>query len=324
MITAVLGKEGIGAAAQLIKEGEVVAFPTETVYGLGGDAFSVSAVKKIFQAKGRPQDNPLIVHIAKIQDAERLSDNIPSLYFKLAEAFMPGPLTLVIPKGKNLPSEVTAGLNSVGVRLPAHPIAQKIIELSGKAVAAPSANASKHISPTSAKHVYDDLKGKIPLIIDGGSCEVGIESTVLSLVTEVPTILRPGFITERQLSEVIGEVKTFNGKIITSAPAPGMKYRHYAPKKPAVLSENPQNTAEKYDVCVEGGGNPVILTSSDRIQGYAGRRCIDLGKDGAEAAHNLYDALHKGEAYDLIIIDGLAGGGVSKSVMNRIIKATAE
>lgn len=323
-MTKILGIEGIPEAARLIADGQVVAFPTETVYGLGGDAFSVSAINKIYQAKGRPSDNPLIVHISKVSDVYRVSDNVPPMFFKLADIFMPGPLTMVVPKGKSVPYEITAGLESVAVRMPSHPIAARIIEESGTLIAAPSANASKHISPTSAKHVFDDLNGKIPLIIDGGDCEVGIESTVLSLVTEIPTILRPGAVTEEMLAEVIGKVKNFSGKVIASAPAPGMKYRHYAPTSPAILSESTKNTKEKYDKISSEGKSVVVLTTADKLNEYKGMNCINMGVNGAEVAHNIYSALHRGEAYDIIIVDSLKGDGIDKSVMNRIFKATAE
>ncbi|MDE6189168.1 MAG: threonylcarbamoyl-AMP synthase, partial [Clostridia bacterium] len=212
--------EGLEEAVELIKDGEVVAFPTETVYGLGANALDGSAVKKIFAAKGRPMDNPLIVHVAAKADIDKLAANVSAQARSVIDAFMPGPITVILNKSDIVPDEVSAGLSTVGIRFPAHEVAQEFIRACGVPIAAPSANTSTKISPTTAKHVYDDLQGRIPLILEGGNSEVGIESTIIDMSGDTPTILRPGAITADMLAEVLGEVKTFSGKIIV-AKAPG-------------------------------------------------------------------------------------------------------
>lgn len=228
-------KSAIKKAADIIKKGGLVAIPTETVYGLAANAFDTNAVKRIFKAKGRPQDNPLIVHIAEFDHIHPLVSSLPKEAELLAERFWPGPLTLVLPKSPMIPDIVSAGLDTLAVRIPSQPIARAIIRESGLPLAAPSANISGFPSPTSLSHVLDDMKGRIPAIVDGGDCDVGIESTVLSLAGEVPTLLRPGKITLSQLREVIGEVKV-NEAILkpleegAKAESPGMSHRHYAPK----------------------------------------------------------------------------------------------
>ena len=228
MKTIVGGIEQIEYGAELLRNGEVVAFPTETVYGLGADAFNARAVAKIFEAKGRPQDNPLIVHIADPADIGKVAASVPEAAVALMEIFSPGPLTLILPKREDLPETTTGGLRTVGIRIPNHPIARALIRAAGCPVAAPSANVSGRISPTEARHVLEDMDGKIPLILDGGCSDIGIESTVLDLSKEVPVVLRPGAITAEMLSVYLGKVVDFKGKVLI-AEAPGMKYRHYAP-----------------------------------------------------------------------------------------------
>lgn len=322
MITEIIKGGGIERAAQIIKAGGVVAFPTETVYGLGANAFDERAVAEIYRAKGRPQDNPLICHIASVEDVSEVAAEVPDLFFSLAGKFMPGPLTVVLKKGNKIPYAVTAGMDSVAVRMPDNPTARALIKACGCPLAAPSANASKHVSPTTAMHVYDDLNGRIPLILDGGECRVGIESTVLSLVTPVPTILRPGAVTEEMLSEVLGEVKTHTGRIIAAAPAPGMKYKHYAPRCRAVLAQDVKDALNLYRSAESEGLKPVFI-SAGRIPEFDGLNVINMGRD-EEAAARIYAALRDAEkAYDYIIVQKLDGGGVEKSVMNRIFKATA-
>lgn len=323
METKVMGCEGVALGAKLIKDGEVVAFPTETVYGLGGDAFSESAIKKIYEAKGRPSDNPLIVHISCLDDVYRVAHDIPDEYFKLAERFLPGPLTVILPKRDELPLACTGGLDTVAVRYPAHEMARELIRQSGTLIAAPSANTSTHISPTTAGHVYDDLKGKIPLILDGGECEGGIESTILSLTREVPTILRPGIITEDDLMTVLDAVELFHGKVVR-AEAPGMKYKHYAPNCRAILASTPEKAIKLYDDTVAQGLRAEILSVSAHTGVYGNRKQIDLGGDGKAVARRIYNALHTAEnEADLIIIDKLDEGGIYDSVMNRVMKAVA-
>ena len=221
-------------AAEIIRQGGLVAFPTETVYGLGADAKNPKAAAKIYAAKGRPSDNPLIVHIAGFEDLFQIVETLPEQAKVLADKFWPGPLTMIFKKNQNIPYETTGGLDTVAVRMPNHPVALALIRESGCMIAAPSANASGRPSPTLAEHVKEDLEGKIPLILDGGEVGIGIESTIIDLTEEIPMILRPGYITKEMLERVIGTVKIDPGILqqdsLARPKAPGMKYRHYAPK----------------------------------------------------------------------------------------------
>ena len=227
--------EDLLKASELLKNGKVVGIPTETVYGLGADATNPLAVKEIFKAKGRPMDNPLIVHISKVEDANRFAKNIPTLFFDLAEKFWGGPLTMIVPKKDIIPYETSGGLDTVGIRMPSHPIARKLIELSGVPISAPSANTSGYPSPTTAQHVLHDMDGKISAIVDGGQCSVGVESTVISFDdNSTVRVLRPGFITPEDLKSVAKNVILDKG-ILSEIDAsekvasPGMKYKHYSP-----------------------------------------------------------------------------------------------
>ena len=247
-------KEAIDLACNLLKAGEIVAVPTETVYGLAGDCRNGTAIKKIFKAKGRPQDNPLIVHISNLDMLNELVNNIPQNAKKLMEIFWPGPLTIVLPKGKLISEETTAGLDSVGIRMPSNEIAREIIEKSGVPFAAPSANISGKPSPTNAEDVYNDMNGKISLVIDGGSSKVGIESTVVSCLDEIPTILRPGIITKEMIESVL-KIKINIAKGITEeidqnekVLSPGMKYKHYAPNAKIIIVKS---SFEKFKQFVE-------------------------------------------------------------------------
>ncbi len=230
----------IGQAAALVRLGQPVGFPTETVYGLGANALDQHAVKRIFVAKGRPADNPLIVHVTSIADVKRLVLDVPPAARKLMKRFWPGPLTLVLRKKSAVPDVVTAGLDTVAVRMPSHPVARKLIKAAGVPIAAPSANRSGKPSPTTAAHVLADMDGRIPLIIDGGQCEVGIESTVLDMTSAVPVLLRPGGVTLPQLRKAVGRVSVHRGVLSLvkgrrAARSPGLKHRHYAPRAPMVV-----------------------------------------------------------------------------------------
>lgn len=234
MKTVVLKNFDILPAVACLKRGEPVVFPTETVYGLGAPLFNEEAVRQIFTIKNRPNDNPLIAHIASIEEAKRLSPCLPEAFYALAEAFWPGPLAIVVERRSEVPSSVSAGWPSIAIRMPSHPIARKLIEAVGEPLVAPSANLSGRPSPTSVRDVLEDLEGKVPYVIDGGECEVGIESTVISLFHKVPTLLRPGKITREMLEKVLGQPVALppkTGPILS----PGMKYRHYAPKAPVRL-----------------------------------------------------------------------------------------
>lgn len=249
--TKIMMEEALKEGAELIRQGEVVAFPTETVYGLGADALNGSACEKIFRVKGRPGDNPLIVHVASLGQAKRMVAKWPESAEKCAQAFWPGPLTIVLPKAELVPSVVSGGLETVAVRMPSHPIALALIEMSGCPLAAPSANLSGKPSPTEGDHVWEDLRSRIPLLIDGGKSAVGLESTVLDLSGEIPIILRPGGVTREQLMGVLGEVEIDPGirsenELTIKPKAPGMKYRHYAPKGEVfLLSGKLQDKIEK-------------------------------------------------------------------------------
>ena len=310
---------GLKQGAEIIKNGGLVVFPTETVYGLGADAFNEEAVKKIFKAKGRPQDNPLIVHISSLEQVKDIAREVPSAFYKVAEKYMPGPISIIQKKSDNIPMTVTAGGDTVAVRMPQNQIARDLISLSSP-LAAPSANKSKHVSPTTAQHVYDDLNGEVDLIIDGGSCAVGIESTVLDLTTDTPTVLRPGAVTVEMLGELLGEV-AMNGKAIKIAKSPGMKYTHYAPKVPTVVATTIEHAVAEYDKTISEGGNPVLVYRGI-YESIDGRNLIDLGVTAEDYARNVYSALREAEInFDQIIIEELHGGGIEYSVMNRVYKS---
>ena len=316
--TIVGGYERLEYAAELIKRGEIVAFPTETVYGLGGDALNTSALNKIFEAKNRPKDNPFILHVTDIEQADRVA-HVTGEAEKLFKLFSPGPLTIVMRKRECVPYEATAGLDTVGVRIPSHPMCREFLTLCDIPVAAPSANLSKKVSPTCAEHVYEDMAGRIPLILDGGECNVGIESTVLSLATDIPTILRPGIITEERLAEVLGEIVTHKGEVKRAA-APGMKYRHYAPIVPCYLFKDDGNAISAYDSWERENLRTIILCKGESRFGE--RNCLSLGDDGVEIAKNVFRELRNVEKkYDRILIEHLSLTGEEGSVMNRLIKS---
>ena len=321
MITKIVkASDGINEGAQIINEGGLVVFPTETVYGLGANAFDQNAVAKIFKAKGRPGDNPLIVHISSLEQVKDIAVDIPDKFYELAERFMPGPLTIILKKSDKIPYVVTAGGDTVGIRMPKNEWARALIANS-KPLAAPSANRSKHISPTTAQHVYEDLQVQVELILDDGPCGVGIESTVLDLTCDTPTILRPGAITAEMLLDIVGQVSQ-NGKVIKIAKAPGMKYTHYAPVVETVMAENIDHAVARYDEIASEGRRPVIV-ARDIYRDKVGERAqISLGVTIEDYTRCVYNALHVAEkAYDYIIIERLDGAGLEASVMNRVEKA---
>ena len=311
-------------AKNYILNGDVVGFPTETVYGLGGIAYKDEAVKKIFEAKGRPQDNPLIIHVHDGYDVDKLVKVEYDYVYKLREAFTPGPLTMVY-KSKGVVSPVaTCGLNTVGIRIPMHEGAQRFLRAVDVPVAAPSANASKHTSPVTAMHVYDDLNGKIPLILDGGMCEGGIESTVLDVTTDTPIILRSGLVTCEMIKSVVGRCEYSQNKATDKVRAPGMKYQHYTPKcKTALFKRNEIEKAKAlYKESISNGLRAVYM-GDDVILKHIDGNCLNLGNTATEIAHNLYDALHKAEtiADILIAFDVETGSDVDVGIMNRLSKA---
>ncbi len=247
-------------AAALLRAGELVAFPTETVYGLGARVFCEPAIARIFAVKGRPADNPLIVHIAAVEDVHRVAVEIPSSFWVLAERFFPGPLTLIVRRHPSVPACVSAGLETVAVRMPRNPYALELIRLTGEPVAAPSANRSGRPSPTRAEHVLQDLDGLIAAVVDGGECEIGLESTVLHLLMEPPLIMRPGAITADELSAVLGvPVEYWRGSPTEAVPSPGVKYRHYAPNASVLLLPSWEEVRQWVQEHPEA--DPVVLAS---------------------------------------------------------------
>lgn len=329
MKTLILSSEyaDIKTAAQIIRNGGVVAMPTETVYGLAADALNGEAVRKIFRAKGRPADNPLIVHISELSQIYSLVREFPVKARRLAEKFWPGPLTMILPKSALIPDEVSAGLDTVAVRFPSHPTARQLISLSAP-LAAPSANLSGSPSPTSLRHVRDDMDGRIDAIIDGGDCEVGVESTVITLATPIPELLRPGGITFEQLKDTIGEI-IINSAVINplgegqQAASPGMKYKHYSPKAEVVLLDGDKEGFYEYIRKYGKAGEAVLCYNEDL--GHFSLPCISIGSehDYRTQAHRLFTALR------MVDEEGIAKvyahcpekRGIGLAVYNRIIRA---
>ncbi len=317
-------------ASLWINKNEVVAIPTETVYGLAGNARSDDAIKRIFEAKGRPSDNPLIVHISDNSQLEGLVSSVSHTAQKLMDAFWPGPLTIVLPKGENVSERVTAGLSTVAVRMPDHEIALAVIAASDVPLAAPSANLSGKPSPTSAQHVYEDLKGRIPGIVDGGSTGVGVESTVVECTDDLVTILRPGGITLEKLEKVVGAGRVAVDPGLENekhAPkSPGMKYTHYAPDAPFVLVDGSQEFLQKLvDKEREAGKRIGILTTEERAGVYKADCVIPAGNrsNPETVAQHLYEALR---AFNEAGVDQIFGEvfpktGVGVAIMNRLEKS---
>ena len=316
-------------AAKHLKAGSLVAFPTETVYGLGANALDSDAVKNIFIAKGRPSDNPLIVHIYDICQVKSLAEEVTPKAKTLMEAFWPGPLTVIVRRKNCVPDSVTAGLDTVAIRMPSNEVARKLLEMSGVPVAAPSANTSGKPSPTKAMHVFDDLNGKIPYIIDGGDSEVGLESTVIDTTEDIPKILRPGGVTKRQIEEVIGEVLYDPALSDPSKTpkAPGMKYKHYAPKAEltVILGKNAKQEAEKLakKSMAENVKTGVICAESEELNADFVIKC---GNTAAEYASKIFAALREMDnlgAEKIYAVLSFDGDGIETAIKNRIFKAAA-
>ncbi len=322
-------------AGNLLKNGEVVAIPTETVYGLAASAFSPDAVGKIFKAKGRPQDNPLIVHISDFDDLAKITEEVPETAIRLAENFWPGPLTLILKKNEKIPLEVTAGLSTVAVRFPSHKYARAVIEAAGVPLAAPSANLSGKPSPTSAQHVMRDLAGKIPMIIDGGECEVGLESTVIDLTGEKPMLLRPGAVTLSQLRSVLGEVLV-NPKISKEVDdgekvaSPGMKYKHYSPEAPVVIVDGDAENFVRYVIANAEEKKVAVLCFDEEKELFSdiGIDAVSYGSKNnpGSLAHGLFSALRTLDEMSLDIIyarEPEISDGMEQAVVNRLGRAAA-
>jgi L-threonylcarbamoyladenylate synthase len=324
-------------AAEYIRRGELVAFPTETVYGLGADATNGAAVRRIFEAKGRPMDNPVIVHIAAIDQLSSVARVVDKRALSLADVYWPGPLTIVFPKANSIADEATAFLDTVAVRMPAHPVALSLIMMAGRPIAAPSANLSGRPSPTTAEHVLEDLGDKVPVILDGGETAFGLESTVISLAADPPTILRPGPITVDELAGVLGEVQVAAPRSDSEAgapPSPGLKYPHYAPRAPLVLvlgSVNgmPDKIAKLAKEEVAKGKKVGILATDETKGRYQpDSLVISVGTrfNPYSVAHNLYAALRSFDMakVDVIFAEGFEEKGILLTVMNRLHKAASK
>ena len=320
-------------AGELLKSGALVAFPTETVYGLGANALDEKAAAKIYAAKGRPSDNPLIIHIADMESLGLITEEIPKAAYMLAEKFWPGPLTMVMKKSDVVPYGTTGGLDTVAVRMPSHPIALEMIRHGGGYIAAPSANTSGRPSPTLASHVADDMDGIIPMILDGGAVGIGIESTIVDLTEEIPTILRPGFITKEMLEEVVGEVQIDKGleaDAKTPPKAPGMKYRHYAPKAELIIVEGArENVVSKINELTADNQKKGIVTgvigTEETISNYSAKIVKSMGtrNDELSISSHLYSILREFDESEAEVIysESFEEGAMGSAIMNRLLKA---
>lgn len=321
-------------AGEIIKAGGLVAFPTETVYGLGGDALNPASAKKIYEAKGRPSDNPLIVHIAAMEALPAIVEEVPERAKRLAALFWPGPLTMILKKSKRVPYETTGGLDTVAVRMPVHDVALDFIEAAGGYVAAPSANRSGRPSPTAAAYVAEDMEGRIELILDGGQATLGLESTIIDLTVDPPMILRPGFVTEEMLAVALGEVsvdETLLRMDSGQAPkAPGMKYRHYAPKGELIIVRGAEPAVrDRVNDLLRAGRaenkKTGVIATDETLECYEADVGYSVGKRGSAkaVAERLYRILREcdDEGVELICSECFDGAGVGAAVMNRMLKA---
>lgn len=328
-------REYLQEAAEIIKSGGLVAFPTETVYGLGANALDEKAAAKIYAAKGRPSDNPLIAHIASFEEIEPLVSRIPENGRRLAEAFWPGPMTLIFPKSEKVPYGTTGGLDTVAVRMPSDPVAAELIRLAGVPVAAPSANTSGRPSPTRAEHVYQDMNGRIELILDGGPVGIGVESTIVDVTEEIPVLLRPGAITMEMLEETVGEVHidpAILGPMSADVrpKAPGMKYRHYAPKAELTLVEGDTEAVVRTintlaQEKLEAGKKVGIICTDETRDCYPAGMIRSIGERSREetVAHNLYAVLREFDdlGAESIYSEGFSEDHLGQAIMNRLNKA---
>ena len=327
-------ESALARAGELIRAGSLVAFPTETVYGLGANALDADAVGRIFAAKGRPGDNPLIVHISAPDQLPPLITGAPSPAARsLMDACWPGPMTLIFPRSPAVPTAVTAHLSTVAVRYPAHPAARALIDAARRPIAAPSANRSGRPSPTTAGHVLEDMDGRIPLILDGGPCEVGLESTVIDVTGDTPRILRPGGVTPERIAEICGGVAVDDAVLRPLREgerprSPGMKYRHYAPTGAlTIVRGDPDAVIDRirrlYDDALAGGKRPLILALEDHIPAYGERRALSLGPDAAAMAHAIFARLRDADALnaDAIFSEATDTTGLGLAVMNRLERA---
>lgn len=327
--------ESLAEPGEILRCGGLVVFPTETVYGVGANALDAGAVASIFEAKGRPSDNPLIVHICRIEQVEELAEDFTVQARRAAEVFWPGPLTMILPKKPHIPAEVTGGLDTVALRMPEHPVALALLNIAGIPVAAPSANTSGKPSPTSAEHVMRDLDGKVDVVVDGGSCRIGVESTVLDMTAEPPVILRPGGVSREDLEEVLGHVEVDSAADDHDSPgtprSPGMKYRHYAPRAKVVLVNGKEITEivkkvnELLASCHADNKAAGVLASTESAQGYQAEAVFPVGSRAnlESVARNLFQGLRFLDDcdVDIIIAEGYPDEGIGTAVMNRLRKS---
>ncbi len=319
----------IGLALQ---NGKLVVFPTETVYGIGANGLDEKAVKKIYEAKGRSSDNPLILHISDINMLSKITKNISFVEKKLIDAFFPGPFTLILERTPIVPDVVTAGLDTVAVRMPSNEIARKIIEHAKLPIAAPSANISGKPSGTEVTDIMDELENKVDYIVDGGKCNIGIESTVVRVIDDIPTILRPGKITKEDILKVVGKVKVdkhifekcnSDEKVLS----PGMKHKHYAPKTKCVMvySNNNDTLIKKINAILEDTPNSLVISTTENSNKYNAKYILDVGSKNNldEISKNIFSTLRKVDLYnvDLAIIEGVSQEGIGLAIMNRLIRA---
>ncbi len=326
--------EAIEKAGEIIRNGGLVAFPTETVYGLGGDAKNAGSSRKIYAAKGRPSDNPLIVHIARMDDLYGITSEVTETAEKLAKELWPGPLTMILKKNDEIPSATTGGLDTVAVRFPSGRIAQELIKAAGGFIAAPSANLSGRPSTTRAAHVIHDMDGRIDMIIDGGDCKIGLESTIVDVTGDVPVILRPGFYSGSRIEEIIGKFSVdpvVKGEKTDGPPkAPGMKYRHYAPKAELILVEGPQNAViskinELTAESIAKGVKAAVICSEETKDMYKNGLIYAMGSRNSEEeiAHSLFDVLRQTDdaGAEIIYSETFDTPLLGKAIMNRLFKA---
>lgn len=324
----------INAAGQILKQGGLVAFPTETVYGLGANALDEEAARKTYAAKGRPSDNPLIVHIASLEDLYPITKKVPEKAVALAEKFWPGPLTMIFEKSELVPHGTTGGLETVAVRMPDNEVALALIRAGGGYVSGPSANKSGRPSPTMARHVLDDLEGRIDMILDGGPVHIGVESTIVDMTVEPPMILRPGAVTKEMLEETVGEVAVDHTILTADAKtppkAPGMKYRHYAPRAEMTVVEGPlEKVVDKIGELAatrENEGHRVGIIATQETMGrydHENVKCIGTREDESTVAANLYAILREfdDDGTEYIYSEAFASDGIGSAVMNRLLKA---
>lgn len=315
-------------AAKILKSGGIVAIPTETVYGLAASAYDINAIKSIFNAKGRPSDNPLIVHISDLKDIKDVVSEFPENAKKLAEKFWPGPLTMIMPKNSKIPAEVTGGLSSVAVRFPAHKLAQKIISQAGVPLVAPSANISGKPSPTKFEHVINDLNGKINAAVDGGECSVGLESTVVSMLSDIPKILRPGKITAEDIKSIVGAVEIDRAvfekpKETEKILSPGMKYRHYSPKTPIKMIIGGTIDYTDFVNSKKSEGNLALCLDEDIPFLEVPYISYGSAHDTASQSKNLFDALREvdNRGAKIVYAHYKEADSLSAAVYNRLVRA---